>query len=133
LVVDQLEVARRWVILATRIEYTNRLIATMDALVVGAIREEGDLPANLEHLGKHISWLEAQGETMTRLEGEAAFFALASVRYDLFVGEHSDEIEAMFASLGFETPGQLFRAEDTDQELPTALGGHDCEPPDTLG
>lgn len=128
LVVDQIEVARRWVILATRIEYTNRLIATMDALVVGAIREEGDLAANLEHLGRHIFWLEAQGETMTRLEGEAALFALASVRYDLFVGEHGDQMEAMFASLGFETPGQLFRAsEDADQDLPR---GRDHEPPE---
>jgi tetratricopeptide (TPR) repeat protein len=132
LVVDQIEVARRWVILATRIEYTNRLIATMDALVVGAIREEGDLPANFEHLAKHIYWLEAQGETMIRLEGEAALFALASVRYDLFVGEHGDEIEGMFAALGFETPGQLFRdAEHTDPELPTDLGGHECEPSDS--
>jgi hypothetical protein len=119
LVVDQIQVARRWVILATRIEYTNRLIATMDALVVGAIRHEGDLPANVEHLGRHISWLEAQGETMTRLEGEAALFALASTRYDIFLGEHGDEIDAMFSDLGFETPGRLFRAsEDTDQNLP---------------
>ena len=129
LVVDQIEVARRWVILATRIEYTNRLIATMDALVVGAVREEGDLPANLEHLRRHIVWLEAQGETMTRLEGEAALFALASARYDLFVGEHGDEIEAMFASLGLETPGQLFRAsEATKQDLPR---GRDNEPPES--
>jgi hypothetical protein len=65
---------------------------------------------------------------MTRLEGEAALFALASVRYDLFVGEHGDQMEAMFASLGFETPGQLFRAsEDADQDLPR---GRDHEPPE---
>lgn len=131
LVVNQIEVARRWVILATRIEYTNRLIATMDALVVGVIREEEDLAANFDHLAKHIYWLETQGETMTHLDGEAALFALAAVRYDLFVGEHGDEIEGMFAALGFDTPGLLFRdAEDIDQELQADPGGHDCEPPD---
>jgi hypothetical protein len=104
LVLDDLDVARRWIILTTRIGFSNRLIATMDALVVGAIRREGDLPRNVEHLKKHLAWLEEQGEGCARLNGEAALFFLASARQDIVNGEHADEIEAMFAELGFETP-----------------------------
>jgi tetratricopeptide (TPR) repeat protein len=104
LVVGDLDIARRWIILTTRIGYANRLIATMDALVVGAIRHEGDLPRNVEHLKEHISWLEQEGESGARPYGEAALFYLASARHDIFNGEFADEIESMFSGLGFETP-----------------------------
>src|SRR5262249_28212816 len=104
LVVDDLDIARRWIILTTRIGYANRLIATMDALVVGVLRREGDLPRNVQHLGEHIAWLEERGETGARLSGEAALFYLASARHDIFNGEDADEIERIFGDLGFETP-----------------------------
>jgi tetratricopeptide (TPR) repeat protein len=112
LVVDELDIARRWIILTTRVGYTNRLIAMMDALVVGALRQEGDLPASVQHLKEHISWLEEQGEPSTRLIGEAALFFLASARHDIFNGMYGDEIEAMFAAVGFETPGRSPSAAD---------------------
>jgi hypothetical protein len=104
LVVNDLDIARRWIILTTRIGYANRLIATIDALVVGAILEEGDLPRNVQHLKEHISWLEEEGESSTHASGEAALWLLASTRQDIFNGEHAEEIKAMFSDLGFETP-----------------------------
>jgi tetratricopeptide (TPR) repeat protein len=102
LVVGDLDTARKWIILTTRIGYSNRLIATMDALVVGVIRREGDLPQNVEHLKAHISWLEEQGETEARPNGEDALLLLAATRPDLFNGEYGDEIEAVFSSVGFD-------------------------------
>jgi len=104
LVVGDLDVARRWIILTTRIGYANRLIATMDALVVGAILEEGDMPRNVQHLRDHISWLETEGELSARSDGQAALDLLASARQDIFNGAHGEEIKEMFSSLDFEAP-----------------------------
>jgi hypothetical protein len=74
----------------------------MDALVVGAIRHEGDLPRSVQHLKEHISYLEANLPGDIHSEAQEALHKLAVKRPDIFSGRDSQQIREMFADLSFD-------------------------------
>lgn len=100
LIVDDLEVARRWLTLTTRKEGTNRLIVTIDSLVVARLLREGDPVRSVQFLREHMEWFEARlAGADVRGDAEAALRKLAEARPEIFDGDVGSELRAMFSDL----------------------------------
>ncbi len=87
LIVGDLEIARRWMVIASRRAKTNRLISTHDMLVIGCLFKEDDVPEMGNFLKAHLDWLEGEGLTAARKQVEEIFDLLISARRPPLGGE----------------------------------------------
>ncbi len=106
LVAGDARVARLWVLLAGRIEKTNRILPTVDTLVVSALLEEGDLDQLSEFLRNHLTWLEGVGFPSARTEAGQVLALLLKANSKLLPENARHNLGVAMRAAGVSMPGE---------------------------
>jgi tetratricopeptide (TPR) repeat protein len=95
------EVAREWSGLAVRFSGTNKLIATLDMIVVAYLEDRPDVEKGVDFLREHLAWLAQSGvPTPAKEAGDAVRLLLRSSRRLSRRLAGDDDFHALMAGAG---------------------------------